>query len=67
VLRAREHRRGLPLLHESRLNHWGKRAFEQIYWHALLPGHDLPFVGAAMPRAGKHIPITHAPFEEGSE
>jgi sulfide:quinone oxidoreductase len=58
---------GLPLLRESRLNHWGKRAFEQVYWHALLPGYDLPFVGPAMPRAGKHIPLTHSPYEEGSE
>jgi sulfide:quinone oxidoreductase len=58
---------GLPLLAESRLNHWGKRAFEHVYWHALLPGRDLPFVTATMPRAGKHIPSIHAVSEEGSE
>ncbi|HET7310758.1 MAG TPA: FAD/NAD(P)-binding oxidoreductase [Mycobacteriales bacterium] len=58
---------GLPLLAESRLNHWGKRAFEQIYWHGLLPGRDLPFVGAAMPRAGKRLPILYVVSEEGSE
>ena len=45
---------GLPLLKESRLNHLGKRAFEQLYWHAILPGRDIPFVGADMPRTGKH-------------
>lgn len=39
-------RMGLPLLRESRLNHLGKRAFEQLYWHVLLPGHDIPLVGA---------------------
>ena len=58
---------GLPLLAESRLNHLGKRAFEQIYWRALLPGRDLPFVGSAMPRAGKFIPTSHVATEEGSE
>jgi sulfide:quinone oxidoreductase len=58
---------GLPLLKESRLNHWGKRAFEQIYWHGLLPGRDLPFVTAAMPLSGKRVPLTHVASEEGSE
>jgi sulfide:quinone oxidoreductase len=27
-----------PLLRESRLNHWGKRAFRWVYWNLLLPG-----------------------------
>ncbi|HET6812085.1 MAG TPA: FAD/NAD(P)-binding oxidoreductase, partial [Acidimicrobiales bacterium] len=44
---------GLPLLRESRLNHVGKLAFESLYWHVLLPGRDIPGVGADMPRAGK--------------
>jgi sulfide:quinone oxidoreductase len=44
---------GLPLLRESRLNHLGKLAFGQLYWHTLLPGRDLPGVSAAMPRRGK--------------
>ena len=49
---------GLPLLRESRLNHIGKLAFQWVYWHALLPGRDLPGVGPAMPRRGKkHVPI----------
>jgi len=46
----------LPLLRESHLNHLGKLAFQSIYWHMLLPGRDLPFVGAAMPTAGKRYP-----------
>jgi len=44
---------GLPLLKESRLNHLGKLMFQWIYWHSLLPGRDLPGLGAAMPTAGK--------------
>ena len=42
---------GLPLLHESRLNHLGKLAFQWLYWHALLPGRELPGIGPAMPAA----------------
>jgi sulfide:quinone oxidoreductase len=44
---------GLPLLEESRLNHLGKLGFEWLYWHALLPGRDIPAIHAAMPTAGK--------------
>ena len=44
---------GLPLLKESRLNHLGKLMFQWFYWHALLPGRDIPGVGSEMPRAGK--------------
>jgi sulfide:quinone oxidoreductase len=46
---------GLPLLRESRLNHLGKLAFEWLYWHMLLPGHDIPGIGTDMPLAGKHL------------
>jgi len=49
-------RAGLPLLKESRLNHLGKLAFQQFYWHVLLPGRDVPGLAAAMPRAGKLLP-----------
>ena len=49
-------RAGLPLLKESRLNHLGKLGFQQFYWHVLLPGRDVPGLGAGMPRAGKRIP-----------
>ena len=44
---------GLPLLRESRLNHLGKLAFQWVYWHALLPGRELPGIGPAMPTRGK--------------
>ena len=43
----------LPLLKESRLNHLGKLAFEPLYWHVLLPGHDMPGIGANLSRAGR--------------
>jgi sulfide:quinone oxidoreductase len=48
---------GLPLLKESRLNHLGKLLFQSVYWHSLLPGRDLPGVGAVMPMSGKHRSI----------
>ena len=44
---------GLPLLKESRLNHLGKLMFQWFYWHSLLPGRDIPGIGADMPSAGK--------------
>ena len=43
----------LPLLRESRLNHLAKLAFQPFYWHALLPGRDVPGLGAQMSMAGK--------------
>lgn len=48
---------GLPLLKQSRLNHLGKLAFQQLYWHALLPGREVPGIGSRMPARGK--PIAH--------
>ena len=49
---------GLPLLRESRLNHLGKLAFQWVYWHALLPGRELPLIGPTMPTAGKKgVPV----------
>ena len=44
----------LPLLRESRRNHLAKLAFQTFYWHMLLPGHDIPGMGAQMSMAGKH-------------
>ena len=44
---------GLPLLKESRLNHLGKLMFQSFYWHGLLPGRDIPGIGADMPAHGK--------------
>jgi sulfide:quinone oxidoreductase len=32
----------LPLMKESRLNHMAKLLFQWVYWHVLLPGHDIP-------------------------
>lgn len=49
---------GLPLLKDSRLNHLGKLMFQWFYWHALLPGRDIPGVGAAMPTSGKDLTPT---------
>ena len=46
-------RLGLPLLRESRLNHLGKLAFQQFYWHSLLPGRDMPGISSTMPTRGK--------------
>ena len=46
---------GLPLLAESRLNHLGKLMFQWFYWHALLPGRDIPGISSAMPTAGKSL------------
>jgi hypothetical protein len=51
---------GLPLLRESRLNHLGKLAFQWVYWHALLPGREIPGIGPAMPSAGKKRTPAHA-------
>lgn len=42
------------LLGESRLNHLGKLAFEQIYWKMLMPGHPLPGVPTEMSMSGKN-------------
>jgi len=36
----------LTLLGESRLNHLAKLAFQPLYWHVLLPGHDIPGIGS---------------------
>jgi sulfide:quinone oxidoreductase len=50
----------LALLEESRLNHLAKLAFQPMYWHVLLPGHEIPGVSSrshAPERAGaaKHV------------
>ena len=47
---------GMPLLKESRMNHLGKLMFQWFYWHALLPGRDIPGIGADMPTGGKDRP-----------
>jgi sulfide:quinone oxidoreductase len=55
---------GLPLLRESRLNHLGKLMFPWVYWHALLPGREIPGIGPTMPTAGKRQMPLHALAEE---
>ena len=55
---------GLPLLKESRLNHFGKLLFESVYWHGLLPGREIPGIGSAMPTSGKHPAVTAVKTEE---
>jgi len=47
---------GMPLLKESKLNHLGKLMFEWFYWHALLPGRNIPGVSSEMPTSGKRVP-----------
>jgi sulfide:quinone oxidoreductase len=46
----------MPLLEESRLNHLGKLMFQWFYWHALLPGREMPGISSAMSMSGKHRP-----------
>jgi sulfide:quinone oxidoreductase len=46
----------MPLLQESRINHLGKLMFQSLYWHALLPGRDIPGITPAMSPAGKQHP-----------
>jgi sulfide:quinone oxidoreductase len=47
----------LPLLAESRLNHLAKLAFQPLYWHVLLPGHDMPGVSSQF-HAPTATPVT---------
>jgi sulfide:quinone oxidoreductase len=51
----------MPLLKESRLNHLGKLMFQWLYWHALLPGRDLPGITPEMTMAGKSQPNEEDP------
>lgn len=41
------------LLEETEVNHWGKLAFEWLYWNVLMRGADLSAIGPAMSTAGK--------------
>jgi sulfide:quinone oxidoreductase len=49
----------LPLLAESRLNHLAKLAFQPLYWHVLLPGHDIPGISSQFRPAGP-VPAAQA-------
>ncbi|GAP62987.1 sulfide:quinone oxidoreductase [Ardenticatena maritima] len=44
----------MPLLKESRVNHWGKLMFHWMYWNILLKGRELP-IPARMSMAGKRL------------
>jgi sulfide:quinone oxidoreductase len=48
----------LPLMRESRLNHLAKLAFQPLYWHVLLPGRDIPGIGAEMSTAARQLTAT---------
>jgi sulfide:quinone oxidoreductase len=50
----------LPLLRQSHLNHMAKLAFQWLYWHMLLPGHDLPGIGTEFALAGKDLAATES-------
>jgi sulfide:quinone oxidoreductase len=50
----------MSLLKNTRRNHMGKLAFEQLYWRMLLPGHKLPVPGH-MSMVGKHDPTLDKP------
>ncbi|MBS44500.1 MAG: oxidoreductase [Nocardioides sp.] len=47
----------MSLLHNTRRNHLGKLAFEQIYWRMLLPGHKLPVPGNMSMAGKKPVPV----------
>lgn len=49
----------MSLLKETRLNHWGKLAFKQIYWNLLLTGHlpGDPLLPVKMSLEGKDISL----------
>ncbi|MDH5756918.1 MAG: NAD(P)/FAD-dependent oxidoreductase [Nitrospinota bacterium] len=49
------------LLKETRLNHWGKLAFKQVYWNLLLTGHlpGDPLLPATMSMDGKDLSQWH--------
>jgi sulfide:quinone oxidoreductase len=45
----------MELLKETRLNHWGKLAFREMYWNILMRGWGMP-LPPTMQMAGKRIP-----------
>jgi sulfide:quinone oxidoreductase len=50
----------LPLLAESRLNHIAKLAFQPLYWHVLLPGHDIPGVSSHLRSGSEPEALEHS-------
>jgi sulfide:quinone oxidoreductase len=55
----------MSLLKESRLDHLGKLAFRQLYWHMLLPGRRIPTISAQLKLAGKDTSLLHSTQQEG--
>jgi sulfide:quinone oxidoreductase len=55
----------MSLLKESRVDHLGKIAFRQLYWHLLLPGRRIPTISAQLKMAGKDTSLLRS--EGGSE
>lgn len=55
----------MRLLRESRLDHLGKLAFRQLYWHLLLPGRRIPMISAQLKMAGKDTSLL--PSQGGKE
>ena len=51
------------LLKETRPNHWGKLAFQWMYWNMLLPGRPVP-VPTKMSMAGKRMVETNKELEQ---
>ncbi len=49
----------MNLLAESKLNHWGKKAFRKIYWKRILRAKKIPFITANMSMKGKKIEEVH--------
>ncbi|MCP4124748.1 MAG: NAD(P)/FAD-dependent oxidoreductase [Bacteroidetes bacterium] len=45
----------MNLLKESKLNHWGKLAFKQIYWKMILKARPIPFITTDMTLKGKKV------------
>jgi sulfide:quinone oxidoreductase len=55
----------MALLKESRLDHLGKLAFRQLYWHMLLPGRRIPLISAQLKMAGKDKSLLRSTQSEG--
>lgn len=53
----------MALLSESRVNHWGKRGFEWVYWNVLMRGRGVPAVTSRLTMKGKSRNATGAVSE----
>jgi len=55
----------MTLLRESRIDHLGKLAFRQLYWHLLLPGRRIPTISAQLKMAGKDASLLRPEGDNG--